>query len=198
MSLPSATAPESRDTGLSRRTVVAAAVLVGLLVVGVVVASRFAPRDLGDQAPVSTAKTARTGPVGLVPVDAPDSGTPSCVALTAALPGSLPNGGKALPRLDLADPAPPATAAWGDQIGDPVVLRCGLGKPPELTPTSELREVSGVRWLVVTGDEGASTWFAVDRPVYVALTLPTGLGTGPLQTVSEVVGRALERQPVRP
>ncbi|SER59032.1 DUF3515 domain-containing protein [Actinokineospora terrae] len=184
-------------TGLSRTAVTAAAVLAGLLVTGVVVASRFLPEAPDRVAATKSAAAPRTGPVGLVPVDAPDAAAPDCGALTQALPQALPNGGGSLPRLPIADPAPVGAAAWGDQVADPVVLRCGLGKPPELTPTAALREVSKVRWLVIDGD-GASTWFAVDRPVYVALTLPAGLGTGPLQTVSEVVGRALPVREVRP
>ncbi|MBM7772782.1 hypothetical protein JOD54_002986 [Actinokineospora baliensis] len=188
-------ATDARQTGLSRTAIAAAAALAVLLVAGVVVASRFLPDEPVQAAP--TVPAPRTGPVGLVPVDAPDATAPECATLTAALPAALPNGGKTLPRLAVADPAPVGAAAWGDQIGDPVVLRCGLGKPPELTQTASLREVSKVRWLVVDGD-GAATWFAVDRPVYVALTLPSGLGTGPLQTVSEVVGQVLPELPVRP
>ncbi|PPK64342.1 DUF3515 domain-containing protein [Actinokineospora auranticolor] len=176
----------------SRTAVVSGAVLAGLLVVGVVVASRFLPDE-----PAADAPRVHDGPVGLVPVDAPDAGAPQCGALLAALPDRLPNGDKPLARLPIAEPAPVGTMVWGDRVGDPVVLRCGLGKPPELTSTSALRDVSGVRWLPVDGEVSA-TWFAVDRGVYVALTMPNGVGTGPLQTVSEVVGRSLAVQEVRP
>ncbi|WP_436501518.1 DUF3515 domain-containing protein [Actinokineospora sp. HUAS TT18] len=182
-------------TGPSRATVVAAVVLVGLLAVGVVVASRFLP-DEPAPAPTTTAAP-RTGPVGLVPVDAPDSGSPHCVTLLGALPGSLTSGSATLAKLPLAEPAPVGALAYGDRVGDPVVLRCGLGKPPELEATSALREVSGVKWLPVDGPD-SQTWFVVDRPVYIALTLPKGVGTGPLQTVSEVVGSALPAQKVQP
>ena len=34
----------------------------------------------------------------------------------------------------------------------------------------------------------------VDRPVYVALTVPEGSGTGPLQEVSDAVGEALPKR----
>ncbi len=175
--------------GPSRRAVVVAAVLVGVLAVGIVVASRLVP--------VAPDPVVEAGPIGLVPVDAPAAGSPECAALLTQLDGALPSAGKTLQRLPVAEPAPVGAAAWGDRVGDPVVLRCGLGKPAELTPTSGLRAVSGVQWLVVEGD-GASSWFAVDRAVYVVLTLPAGVGTGPLQTVSEVVGRVLPAQPVRP
>jgi hypothetical protein len=76
------------------------------------------------------------------------------------------------------------------------VLRCGLARPGELTPTSALREISGVRWLPVEGAV-ATTWYVVDRPVYVALTVPAGSGTGPLQDVSTTVDRTLPTRPVR-
>jgi len=192
VNVPTTPAPAA---GPSRRAVVAAAVLVALLVAGVVLASRFlGPADTA--APDPTAAP-RTGPVGLVPVEAPDAGSPSCASLVGQLTGALPNGGGTLEKLPVADPAPAGAVVWGDRVAEPVVLRCGLSKPAELTPTAQLRVVSGVQWLPVEGT-GASTWFAVDRPVYVALTLPDGLGTGPLQTVSEVVGRVLPAQPVRP
>ncbi|GGS51855.1 MULTISPECIES: DUF3515 domain-containing protein [Actinokineospora] len=175
-------------TAPPRAAVVAAAVLVGLLAVGVIVASRFAPD--ADQ------PMAQTGPLGLVPVDAPQSTSPDCADLLAALPAEVPSNGGVLAALPLADPAPAGAKAWGERL-DPVVLRCGLRKPPELTPTSALQEVSGVKWLPVRGDL-STTWFIVDRPVYVALTMPDSAGSGPLQTISTIVGTELAAQPVDP
>lgn len=167
--------------------------LAGLLVLGVIVLARVlgtgadpAPAANTTPVPPTTPTAPRTGPVALVPVEAPDAGSPVCTALTAALPVELTSGSARLRRLPLAQPAPPAASAWGDGQGDPVVLRCGLSRPPELTATAQLREISGVRWLPVEG-ERATTWYAVDRPVYVALTVPRGTGTGVLQGVSEVV-----------
>ncbi|SDC63379.1 DUF3515 domain-containing protein [Actinokineospora iranica] len=176
------------QTGPSRAAVITAAALVGALAVGIVVASRLLPESPDNP---------ESGPVGLVPVEAPAAGSPECGALVAALPATLPSGGSTLDRLPIVEPAPVGALAWGDAAGSRVVLRCGLGKPPELTPTAALRQVSGVQWLPIEGD-GSATWFAVDRGVYVALTLPSTVGTGPLQTVSEVVGQTLAAQPVRP
>jgi len=75
-----------------------------------------------------------------------------------------------------------------------VVLRCGLTRPAELTPTSTLLEVNGVRWLRL--DDGVPdpvivSYVAVDRPVYVVLTAPTDAGSGPLQAVADVVRQTL-------
>jgi hypothetical protein len=173
-----------------------AVALVSLLAVGVVVAGLLLTSSDEPTTPPPDRRAPRTGPVALPGVDAPDARSTSCTSLMKALPTTLPDRGKTLRNLPLAAPAPPATAAWGGDRGEPVVLRCGLTRPGELTPTSALREISGVRWLPVEGD-GATTWYVVDRPVYVALTVPAVSGTGPLQDVSTTVDRTLPVRPVR-
>jgi uncharacterized protein DUF3515 len=174
----------------SRTTVGIAIGLGALLIVGVIVLSKLFDSGTPNQVATPTTTAApRTGPVALVPVDAPDAGSSACGKLIAALPASLTSGSARLGRLSLAAPAPPATAAWGD-ADDPVVLRCGLARPPELTETSGLREISGVKWLALTGDS-RSTWYVVDRTIFLALTVPGTAGTGPLQEISETVGKAL-------
>jgi hypothetical protein len=135
-----------------------------------------------------------TGPLALVSVPAPQAGAPECATLTAVVPAELTSNGAKLAVRELAAPAPPSTIAWGDT--DPVVLRCGLEKPPELTPTAELRVINGVQWLQVPG-EGAATWYVVDRDVYVALTIPDTAGTGPLQEISTTVSAKLPARPLR-
>ena len=134
------------------------------------------------------------GPLPLVPVPAPSAATPACKTLLGAVPSELTSNGVQLKVRSLADPAPPATIAWGDE--DPLVLRCGLDRPPELTPTAALRRVNGVQWLQVPG-EGASTWYVVDREVYSALTVPDSAGTGPLQQISDAVAAKLPPRPLR-
>ena len=170
-----------------------AAGLAVVLAVGVVVAGVMlgSGSDAGST-PDTTQSTAapRTGPLALVAVDAPGATSPECASLTEALPDKITSDGKPLARLDLAEPAPQAAAAWSGARGEPVVLRCGLGQPAELTPTAALREVSKVTWLPIEGD-GASTWYTVDRSVFVALTVPEGTGTGALQTISELVAKVL-------
>lgn len=177
----------------SRTTILIAVGLAAALAVGVIVVGKLL--DTGDPAatpPPSTTTTAppRTGPLALVPVEAPDAGSAACTTLIGALPRSLTSGSSSLRRLVLADPAPPATMAWAGDRGEPVVLRCGLPRPPELTPTAQVREVSGVNWLPLLGN-GASTWYLVDREVYVALTVPGDVSTGPLQEISETIAAAL-------
>jgi Protein of unknown function (DUF3515) len=175
-----------------------AAGLVAALVVGVVIASQTIGSDDPAPPPPSPSSTApRTGPLALVGVDAPAAAGPECTDLATALPAELPNADRPMTRLPLAAPAPKAAAAWGASTGEPVVLRCGLTRPAELTRTSSLRKIDKVQWLPVEGD-AATTWYVVDRPVYIALTVPAGAGTGPLQEISTTVAKNLKPTPILP
>jgi hypothetical protein len=170
-------------------TLFVAAGLAAVLLVGVIIASQLMGEEPEEATP--TSEPARpTGPLALVAVDAPDAANPACTSLVGALPAKLPSNGKELARLPLADPAPPASAAWAGDRGEPVVMRCGLGKPAELQPTAQLRLISNVNWLPVEG-AGATTWYTVDRPVYIALTIPADAGTGVVQEMSETIAKAV-------
>lgn len=175
---------------------IVAGALAVLLVIGLGLAAVLAGSGSTGSRPTAPS-TAATGPLVLAPVDAPAADSAGCVALMAHLPAALTNTGAPLPRRPIAPPVPPATVAWSSPTGDAVVSRCGVAPPTELTATSELLDVSGVRWLRVAGDR-AATWYAVDRPVYVALTLPGDVGTGPIQDVSNAIAATLPAQPVRP
>jgi hypothetical protein len=131
-----------------------------------------------------------------VPVTAPAAESPECATLLGKLPLSLVSDGATLPRRELATPAPVGAVAWGDVEHEPLVLRCGLERPGELTPTAQLRVISDVLWLEVQGPD-SSTWFAVDRPVFIALTVPSDAGTGPLQDVSTTIRDSLPKGPVQ-
>jgi hypothetical protein len=48
------------------------------------------------------------------------------------------------------------------------------------------------------GAAGRSTWYAVDRPVYVALTLPSGSGPTPIQQVSDLIDHSMPAVPINP
>lgn len=133
------------------------------------------------------------GPVGLAALPAPAAGTADCERLLAALPEKLGRGEHGtLQRRQLAAPAPAGAAAWGEP---PVVLRCGLGRPADLTATSRLLAISGVEFLEIPSP-GTSTWVAVDRPVYIVVTLPPVTGSGPLQQIATVIANTLPRRDV--
>jgi hypothetical protein len=134
-----------------------------------------------------------TGPLALVPVDAPDAASPQCAALLAALPDAVASSAGPLPARPLADPAPAGARAWA-AAPRPAVLRCGLTRPAELAPDSALLEVNGVQWLRLDDavpDPVVISYVAVDRPVYVVLTAPVDAGSGPLQAVADAVRAAL-------
>ncbi|MEU3271639.1 DUF3515 domain-containing protein [Saccharomonospora sp. NPDC006951] len=184
------------DTGAPPRVliVVAAALAAGLAVV--VGFLGLTSGDEGDSAaPSAQNRPDEPGPLPLVTIPAPEAGSPECGTLLAELPGELKSAGERLAKRELAEPAPPATAAWG--LDNPVVLRCGLDRPPELTRTSDTRVINDVTWLQVPAEDGTATWYVIDRPVYVALTTPPGTGTGPLQRISDVVGTTLPEEPLR-
>ncbi|AOS65295.1 DUF3515 domain-containing protein [Actinoalloteichus hymeniacidonis] len=177
------------DPGKAPRPLVVAAIGLPLaLAVAVGVLALNAPEESSIDA--ATPAVDRTGPLPLVEVPAEDAESAECESLTAALPEELSSGDQTLNRRELMDPAPVGAAAWGNAEHDPVVLRCGLGTPAELTSTSALVDVSGVQWLEIRG-EGSTTWTAVDRPVSVALTTPDGTGSGALQGASAAIGEAL-------
>jgi Protein of unknown function (DUF3515) len=166
--------------------------LLALVVAGIALVARVRGVD-GSGAP-----SPDTRPLAVATVDAPAAASAPCTTLLAGLDGDLPAGSSTLPRRALADPAPAGVRAWAASP-EPVVLRCGLPRPAELTPTSALLEVNGVQWLQL--DDGAPspqlvTYVAVDRPVYVALTLQAGVGSGPLQAVSDTVRTTLAASPV--
>lgn len=181
--------PDSDPAAPPRTPVVIAAALALALAVTVAVIG-LTSDDTGTPSADSAPR-----PLPLPAVEAPESGSGECKALMRNLPDGLPSAGDTLTRRELAEPAPPATAAWG--AVDPVILRCGLHRPADLTKTSRLRVVNEVQWLPVEG-EGSSTWYAVDREVYVALTMSDNAGTGPLQEISDVIADSLKAVPVDP
>jgi hypothetical protein len=157
--------------------VVAAGAIVGILVFA---ALRQAPTE--------------QRPVAIASVPAPNADSAECHALLDALPQQLGD----YRRAAAADPAPAGAAAWQSTAdGEPVILRCGLDRPGEFVVGSPIQVVDAVQWFEL-GDQGRSTWFAVDRPVYVALTLPQGSGPTPIQTISEVIAKSLPAKPIDP
>lgn len=176
---------DSDSTPYSPALIATAVALPIVLIVGVLVAAFIALR----------APTERE-PLALGPVPAPAADGPACQALLPALPADLGDYTKST----LHEPAPPATRAWQlPDGGDPIVLRCGLDRPLEFNRASPLQVIDEVQWFQVR-DEVAQTgtWFAVDRETYIALTVPDGSGTAPVQIVSDTIEETLPYQEPRP
>ncbi|APE08722.1 MULTISPECIES: DUF3515 domain-containing protein [Rhodococcus] len=178
-------APGSDGMRRSPALIATAIALPVALLVGVVVAAVIV-----SQSPVNT-------PVGLGPVPAPEAESESCSQLLDALPEELGD----YTRAELADPAPVGAAAWQSDDGEEVVLRCGLDRPDQFDRAAALQVIDDVQWFEVSGAEQgipASTWFAVDRPVYVALTVPDGSGPTPLQDITATISATLPQQEIDP
>ncbi len=165
------------------RALMIAALLVAVLAVGAV---------LGVAATRRTPPT----PVAIAAVPAPAAEAAECRALVAALPEQLGD----YRRAETAQPTPAGTAAWRDESGaDPVIMRCGLDRPAEFVVGAPIQMVNAVQWFRIEDTEfRRSTWLCVDRPVYVALTLPDGSGPSPIQTMSEVLEKSMPAVPIRP
>ena len=165
------------------RALLIAALLVALTAIGVVLA-------------IAATRHPSAEPVAIAAVPAPKAANPACRTLLDALPERLGD----FRRAAAADPAPAGAAAWTTEAGtDPVILRCGLDRPEEFVVGAPIQLVDDVQWFRIDG-AGAlgTTWFTVDRPVYVALTLPPDSGPTPIQELSAVIVRTLPVQPIDP
>lgn len=133
-------------------------------------------------------------PVAVAAVPAPQADGAECGALMDALPDNLGD----YQRATLADPAPVGAAAWQSETQtEPVILRCGLERPIDFVAGAPVQVVDEVSWFRI-GEEGRSSWIAVDRPAYVALTLPDGSGPTPIQLLSGAIASAMPQVPVNP
>ncbi|MEE6176528.1 DUF3515 domain-containing protein [Mycobacterium sp. 050134] len=170
------------------RAAILAAVALAVVAVGVILAiaaTRGAPRR----------------PVDVAAVPAPQADSPACRSLAAALPQRLGD----YELVPIAAPAPPGAHAWrASADGQAVIMRCGLARPAEFVVGSPIQVVDRVQWFEAAaerqsaGDAGTFTWYTVDRPVYVALTLPSGSGPTPIQQLSDVINRAVPTVPIDP
>lgn len=171
--------PETRD-GPPRALLIAALVVAAGAIIGILVFAALRQSTPEQQ------------PVAIASVPAPTADSAECRALLAALPDQLGD----YRRAPAADPAPPGAAAWRADA-EPVILRCGLDRPAEFVVGSPLQVVDAVQWFELA-DQGRGTWFAVDRPVYIALTLPQGSGPTPIQVISDVIAKTLPAKPIDP
>ncbi|MEU6581214.1 DUF3515 family protein [Nocardia sp. NPDC046763] len=166
------------------------ALVVGLLVMGVL-ANRHHSRD----------------PLVLGAVPAPTASGPECAALMPALPDKIGD----YTTSELVQPAPTATHAWQlPDGGDPIVVRCGLDRPLEFVKSSSMNQIqtskaangdTGVNWFEVrdqTSGVTSGTYWAVDRGVYIALTMPDHAGPGPLQDISAAIQQTIPQKPIDP
>lgn len=132
-------------------------------------------------------------PLRVATVPSPQAGDAACRAVLDALPQQLGD----YRRAEIAAPAPAGVAAWTAGADGSVVLRCGLHRPADFVVGSPIQVVDHVQWFEVREGDRA-TWYAVDRPVYLALTLPPGSGPAPIQELSDLIADTMDAVPIRP
>jgi hypothetical protein len=139
-------------------------------------------------------------PVAIATVPAPRAQDPACRTLLDALPQRLGD----YQRAPTVQPTPAGAAAWrAGGNSAPLVLRCGLDRPADFVVGSPIQLVDRVQWFKAADSQSAgegdrSTWYTVDRPVCVALTLPAGSGPTPIQQLSELIDHTMKPMPIDP
>lgn len=172
---------ESHD-GPPRALLVSAIVVAVGAVVAILIVAALRQSPAGEQ------------PVAIAAVPAPQADSAQCRTLAGALPEQLGD----YRRAPAAEPAPTGAAAWrASPDRDAVILRCGVDRPAEFVAGSPIQVVDDVQWFRVA-DQDRSTWFVVDRPVYIALTMPEGSGPTPIQEISRLVAKSLPTKAVDP
>jgi hypothetical protein len=100
-----------------------------------------------------------------VPPSPPGAVAATCAHLVDHLPSILDG-----LRSRVLTPRSPLTHAWGKP---PVILRCGVNKPPGYDPAStQVATVNGVAWFQQVGPD-AVHWTAVRHNANVDLEVPT-------------------------
>jgi Protein of unknown function (DUF3515) len=104
----------------------------------------------------------------------------ACITVLSAVPIQV---GELVPRLVRS--ASPFVQAWGDP---PVIVRCGVSRPFELTPGSAafIVDINGVEWLP-RQTRTATVFTVIDRSVYVEVTVPNDTAEQPMPVFSDAV-----------
>lgn len=126
-----------------------------------------------------------------LPVDPPPAAAePACRPLLRALPSRLDD----RPARSVRS-ASRSVAAWGEP---PVVLRCGVPRPAGFVLAApNVVEVNRVTWFVRELGE-RNVWTAVDRPVYVEVTVPATQASAPVAVLARTVADTLPARRPRP
>jgi Protein of unknown function (DUF3515) len=175
----------------SRSTIIAtrnrrAAFIATALTVPVVVVLAFALSS-GGSSGSDTPKAQSTAVVTVSAATPSPAAVEPCAQVLSQLPVQLDGSD---PRNTQPSPDTGAAAvSWGDP---PIVLLCGVARPKELTEGSAalVIGVGAVNWLPITGSS-ATVFIAIDRAVYIQVTVPKAYAQPPLATLSTSIAAAL-------
>jgi hypothetical protein len=171
---------------------IATAVLVPVVVVLVVLVNVLggsgSDEDHSGHGPaaVDGSTPAQREDLPVLPVDVPPV-TPeadaSCPALMGALPLELTGEPSRRVQFDT-----PYAYAWGEPA---IVLICGVERPAGWVVGVSAIQINGVSWYVDTTDPGSTVWTAIDRAVYVEITLPADVDSAPVTALTPEIAAAL-------
>ena len=71
------------------------------------------------------------------------------------------------------------------------MLICGVDRPAGFVAGAALIQINGVQWFVDTSNPDTTVWTAVDRPVYVQITLPASVDSAPVTALTPQIAQAL-------
>ncbi|MFT4127018.1 MAG: DUF3515 domain-containing protein [Gordonia sp. (in: high G+C Gram-positive bacteria)] len=175
------TTPDDPPPARERMPAALIATLITIPVMVIVGFIAFAALRSADDGEVST------------PIDAfatTSSTTADCADFLAALPTRFDGfGSKQISA---------GAARWaGADVGDPILVRCGVQRPGGLSPTSALHVVNGIQWLITdTVDGRGNAYVCVDHRPYVALWAPISSGNAATVDVSAAIGTVLTSGPL--
>jgi hypothetical protein len=147
----------------------------------------------GSVADISGTPTPQREDLAPLPVDVPPvtaEADAACPALMSALPLELA-GKQSRPVQSNS----PFAYAWGDP---PVVLVCGVDRPAGFVAGAGLIQIDAVQWYVDDTDPDTVVWTAVDRSVYVRLSIPSSQDSAAATELSDVIATALPAQQPQP
>lgn len=120
-----------------------------------------------------------------------DTGTEArCADILTALPASL-GSEPVYEEIENTQVLPADSKAWGAKGYEAIVVRCGVVFPEAYKPGARLQQIDGVAWFEDTtlgNGTTASTWYAVNRDVVVAVSAPQAA----VEQVLVPLGKALE------
>ncbi|MCW2529989.1 MAG: hypothetical protein JWM76_4849 [Pseudonocardiales bacterium] len=179
--------PDPTSTPTPRPPRRRAAIIATALTIPVVVLLAFAfTAGRSEDKTTTSSSTGVLSPIAVpAPIQLPDASSTLCTAMVAGLPVSL---GPLAPRT-VKPPVGPFVAAWGDPS---VVMRCGVARPKDLYAGSsaQVYVVNAVGWLQ-TKTATNDVFVAIDRAVYIEVTIPIKLSFQPLPIFATAISKAM-------
>ncbi|MBC2681808.1 DUF3515 domain-containing protein [Corynebacterium anserum] len=108
-------------------------------------------------------------PVSMGPVDAPEAESQECSDYIDALPDKMEH----FRAVGVMDPAPAGAAAFRDESGEELSVRCGVRIPNQYTVLSSTTDAGGATWFEiadVTPSSTMRTWYSVGSTPSLAIT----------------------------